>query len=82
MVRGSPGSSRHEAPNDHGRNAQIETLVVFFEAGQPHGVAAAQLINEGIEIARAFPPFDRWCESLLVPAENARARDAIKKLLG
>ena len=83
MVRGSPGSSGHEAPNDHGRNAQIETLVVFFETGQPHGVAAAQLINEGIEIARAFPPFDRSVRiSIGLPAENARARDAIKKLLG
>jgi hypothetical protein len=29
MVRDSPGSSRHEAPNDHGRNAQIETLDIL-----------------------------------------------------
>jgi histidinol-phosphate aminotransferase len=56
---------------------------VFFETGQPHGVAAAQLINEGIEIARAFAPFDHWVRiSIGLPAENARARDAIKKLLG
>src|SRR5258707_11091566 len=56
---------------------------VFFETGQPHGVAAAQLINEGIEIARAFPPFDHWVRiSIGLPAENVRARDAIKKLLG
>ena len=31
---------------------------VFFETGQPHEMIAAQLIREGIEIARAFPPFD------------------------
>jgi histidinol-phosphate aminotransferase len=56
---------------------------VFFETGQPHGVAAAQLISEGIEIARAFPPFDHWVRiSIGLPAENVRARDAIKKLLG
>jgi histidinol-phosphate aminotransferase len=56
---------------------------VFFETGQPHGVAAAQLIGEGIEIARAFPPFDHWVRiSIGLPAENVRARDAIKKLLG
>jgi histidinol-phosphate aminotransferase len=28
---------------------------VFFETGQPHEVIAAQLISEGIEIARALP---------------------------
>jgi histidinol-phosphate aminotransferase len=56
---------------------------VFFETGQPHGVVAAQLMNEGIEIARAFPPFDHWVRiSIGLPAENLRARGAIKKLLG
>jgi histidinol-phosphate aminotransferase len=56
---------------------------VFFETGQPHEMIAAQLIREGIEIARAFPPFDQWIRiSIGLPAENARARDAIKKLLG
>jgi histidinol-phosphate aminotransferase len=40
-------------------------------------------MNEGIEIARAFPPFDQWVRiSIGLPAENLRARDAIKKLLG
>jgi histidinol-phosphate aminotransferase len=56
---------------------------VFFETGQPHEVIAAHLMNEGIEIARAFPPFDHWVRiSIGLPAENARARDAIKRLLG
>jgi len=56
---------------------------VFFETGQPHEIIAAQLIDEAIEIARAFPPFDHWVRiSIGLPAENVRARDAIKKLLG
>ena len=56
---------------------------VLFETGQPHEMIAAQLIREGIEIARAFPPFDQWIRiSIGLSAENARARDAIKKLLG
>jgi len=56
---------------------------VFFETGQPHKVISAQLLKEDIEIARAFPAFDRWVRiSIGLPAENARARDAIKKLLG
>jgi histidinol-phosphate aminotransferase len=56
---------------------------VFFETGQPHEAIAAQLMSEGIEIARAFPPYDHWVRiSIGLAAENARARDAIKKLLG
>src|SRR3981189_2921292 len=56
---------------------------VFFETGRPHELIAAQLLHEGIEIARAFPTFDHWVRiSIGLPAENARARDAIKKLLG
>jgi histidinol-phosphate aminotransferase len=56
---------------------------VFFETGQPHEMVAAQLVREGIEIARAFPPFDQWIRiSIGLPAENTRARNAIKKLLG
>jgi len=56
---------------------------VFFETGQTHEIIAAQLIDEGIEIARAFPPFDHWVRiSIGLAAENVRARDAIKKLLG
>jgi hypothetical protein len=44
---------------------------------------AAQLRDEGIEIARAFPPFDHWVRiSIGLPAENVRARDAIEKFLG
>jgi histidinol-phosphate aminotransferase len=55
---------------------------VFFETGQPHEMIAAQLIRESIEIARAFPPFDQWIRiSISLSAENARARDTIKKLL-
>jgi histidinol-phosphate aminotransferase len=56
---------------------------VFIETGQPHEAVAAQLSGEGIEIARAFRPFDRWVRiSIGLPSENERARDAIKRLLG
>jgi histidinol-phosphate aminotransferase len=56
---------------------------VFFETGRSHEVIAAQLRDEGIEIARAFPPFDHWVRvSTGLPAENVRARDAIEKFFG
>jgi histidinol-phosphate aminotransferase len=65
------------------RHSKSRGNFVFFETGKPHEIIAAQLLNEGIEIARAFPPFDRWVRlSIGLPAENVRARDAIKKLLG
>jgi histidinol-phosphate aminotransferase len=65
------------------RHSDSRGNFVFFETGQPHEAIAAQLMNEGIEIARAFPPFDHWVRiSIGLPAENVRARDAIKKLLG
>jgi histidinol-phosphate aminotransferase len=65
------------------RHSNSSGNFVFFETGKPHEIIAARLLNEGIEIARAFPPFDQWIRiSIGLPAENARARDAIKKLLG
>jgi len=65
------------------RRSDSKGNFVFFETGQSHRVVAAHLINEGIEIARAFPRFDHWVRiSIGLPAENARAQDAIKKLLG
>jgi hypothetical protein len=76
MVRGSPGSSRHEAPNDHGRNAQIETLVVFFETGQPHGVAAAEslLVFPQKMLAHATPSRNFSGEPLTCRAFRGAAR--------
>ena len=65
------------------RRSDSKGNFVFFETGQPHEVVAAQVMNEGIEIARAFPRFDHWVRiSLGLPAENARERDAVKKLFG
>jgi histidinol-phosphate aminotransferase len=65
------------------RHSDSRGNFVFFETGQPHAVIATQLMKEGIEIARAFPRFNHWARiSIGLPAENARARDAIKKLLG
>jgi histidinol-phosphate aminotransferase len=65
------------------RHSNSRGNFVFFETGLPHEVIAAQLISEGIEIARAFPPFNHWLRiSIGLLAENVRARDTIKKFLG
>jgi histidinol-phosphate aminotransferase len=65
------------------RHSNSRGNFVFFETGLPHEVIAAQLSSEGIEIARAFPPFNHWLRiSIGLLAENVRARDTIKKFLG
>jgi histidinol-phosphate aminotransferase len=55
---------------------------VFFETGLPNAEFAAAMMKEGIEIGRAFPPYDRWARiSIGLPGENASARAAVRKLL-
>lgn len=55
---------------------------VFFETGMPHAEFAADLMKDGVEIGRAFPPYDRWARvSIGLPEENALARAAVRKLL-
>jgi histidinol-phosphate aminotransferase len=55
---------------------------VFFETGMPHAEFAAALLKEGVEIARAFPPYERWARvSIGLPEENAIARAAVRKSL-
>ena len=55
---------------------------VFFETGMPHAEFAAALLKDGVEIGRAFPPYDRWARiSIGLPEENAAARAAVRKSL-
>jgi histidinol-phosphate aminotransferase len=55
---------------------------VFFETGMPIAQFAAALLRDGIEIGRAFPPYDRWARiSIGLPEENAIARAAVRKSL-
>jgi histidinol-phosphate aminotransferase len=55
---------------------------VFFETGMPHSDFAPALLAEGVDIGRAFPPYDFWARiSIGLPAENALARAAVKRLL-
>jgi histidinol-phosphate aminotransferase len=64
------------------RFTQSSGNFVFFETGLPHGEFAAAMLRKGIEIGRAFPPYERWARiSLGLPHENASARAAVKSLL-
>jgi histidinol-phosphate aminotransferase len=55
---------------------------VFFEAGIPHVDFAASLLREGVDIGRAFPPYESWARiSIGLPEENGQAQAAVRKLL-
>jgi histidinol-phosphate aminotransferase len=55
---------------------------IFFDTGMPHADVAAALLNDGVEIGRAFPPYGQWARiSIGLPGENAAARSAVRRLL-
>jgi histidinol-phosphate aminotransferase len=55
---------------------------VFLETGIPHVDFAASLLQKGIDIGRAFPPYDHWARiSIGLPQENALAQAAVRGLL-
>ena len=55
---------------------------VFFDTGMQHAQFATAMLQQGVEIARVFPPYDRWARiSIGLPPENAVARAAVRKLV-
>ena len=55
---------------------------IFMETGMPHADFATSLLKEGVDIGRAFPPYDRWARiSVGLPEENDVARAAVRKVL-
>ena len=55
---------------------------VFMETGIPHGEFSAAMLKKGVDIGRAFPPYERWARiSIGLPHENASARAAVRDLL-
>jgi histidinol-phosphate aminotransferase len=56
---------------------------VFFDSGRQHDKFAAAMLAQGVEIARPFPPLERWARITIgLPAENTRARAAVAQILG
>ncbi|MCX6938156.1 MAG: histidinol-phosphate transaminase [Verrucomicrobia bacterium] len=64
------------------RRTESKGNFVFFETGRPQKAFAAALAAQGVEIARGFPPLDTWARiSIGLPEENARAREAVRRVL-
>jgi histidinol-phosphate aminotransferase len=55
---------------------------VFVDAELPHTRLAAALWERGVDIGRAFPPYDQWARiSIGLPAENALARESVLEVV-
>lgn len=55
---------------------------IFFDARRPHGEIATAFAAHGVEIARAFPPYDTWARITIgLPEENLRAQQALRSIV-
>lgn len=64
------------------RHAAPAANFVFFDAGRPHAEVAAALLARGVQVARAFPPYDSWVRiSIGTPEENRWAQSALTGVL-
>jgi histidinol-phosphate aminotransferase len=64
------------------RYAEPAGNFVFFDAGRPQSQVATALLERGIRIGRAFPPYANWVRITIgTPAENAAAQTAVRELI-
>jgi histidinol-phosphate aminotransferase len=64
------------------RFAKSRGNFVFFDSSRPHQVMATALAQQGIDIARAYSPFDTWVRvSIGLPEDNAIARRTVAELI-
>lgn len=65
------------------RRSDSQGNFVFFESGRRYDEVAAAFLAEGVQIARSFPPLDRWIRiSIGLPEENTLAIGMLRRLLG
>lgn len=58
------------------------TNFVFVNVGRPQSEIATEFRKKGIEIARAFPPYNDWIRITIgTPAENLKAQQALRQLI-
>ncbi len=63
----------------HTRSA---TNFVFFDAGRPQAEVASRMKEQGVQVARAFPPYMNWVRITIgTPTENENARKALRQAL-
>ena len=53
---------------------------VFFDAKRPHTLTAEEMRSEGVQVARASLPYDRWVRGTIGGAdENRVAQEPLRK---
>ncbi len=56
---------------------------IFFNAGRPQQEIAASFRSAGIEIGRAFPPYQTWVRITIGrPEENKKAQERLREIVG
>jgi histidinol-phosphate aminotransferase len=63
-------------------HTQSATSFVFFDAGRPQPALATAFRSRGVEIGRAFPPYDNWARITIGrPEQNKRVQQQLRELL-
>jgi histidinol-phosphate aminotransferase len=63
-------------------HTQSVTNFIFFDAGRPQVEVASRMKEQGVRVARAFPPYSNWVRITIgTPAENRTARHALRRTL-
>ena len=66
----------------HLPHTNSEANFIFFDTGQPHDDVAKPMRDRGIQVARAFPPYNNWVRITIgTAAENEKARKALQRVL-
>jgi histidinol-phosphate aminotransferase len=66
----------------HVRHTASAANFIFMQTGLPHARFAAAMLEHGVVVGRAFPPYDDWARiSIGLPAENAWAQAAVRNIL-
>ncbi len=64
------------------RHTASSASFVFFGTGRPQPEFAGDLRRRGVEIGRAFPPYDHWARITIgLPSENRLAQKHVREVL-
>ena len=64
------------------RRTESRASFVFFDSGRPHDEIASAFAAKGIQVARAFPPYDTWVRITIgLPEENLAAQQDLRRIL-
>ncbi len=63
-------------------HTKSEANFIFFDSGRPHDAVAKSMLERGVQVARAFAPYNNWVRITIgTPAENDKARRALQQVL-